>query len=94
MQGLQVWDENGNIQIDTSTSTCTLLEVHRNISKNTTININNPALSKGRFFYMITPINSYKQSIEVTKTGSSTVLIKTNNESYNNQVFTVYIGIY
>lgn len=93
-QGLQVWDENGDVQIDTATSTTTILESHKNIGKNTTINITNPALSQGRFFYMITPINSFKQDIEVKKTGEVTAQIKTNNESHNNQLFNVYIGVY
>lgn len=93
-QGLQVFDKDGNIQVDTTTSTTTILDVRKNIGKNTTININNPALSQGRFFYMITPINSFKQDIEVKKTSSTTVEIRTSNESHNNQFFNVYIGVY
>ena len=76
MQGLQVWDENGNIVIDTTTKTSTLLG--RMVINQSVHTFTDPALSQGNFYYILAPVNHpYSRRFSVSKSGN-TVTINAN----------------
>lgn len=91
MQGLQVWDENGNLQIDTSTKTSTVIKVVE-VTANKTYSYTDDLFSTDNFFYLIAPYGSWVSLyISVTLVGS-TVTIITNRKLA--ETARVVLGVY
>ena len=90
-QGLQLWDSEGKIQLDTGTQTTSFLaKISANVA-NKTITYTNAALSQGTPFYIITPMNhTYMSYIKITFTGD-TAYIVTSSVRWD---FEVYIGVF
>lgn len=99
-QGLQVWDESGDVLLDTSSNTTTLLgKVVAYIPDQTQV-FSIPPDATGDIFYIVTPSNyEFMGMIEITKNTNS-VTIKTKpipsalSSHISRWAFTVYIGVY
>lgn len=90
-QGLQIWDSNGIITLDTMSQTVKILGVFKH-SPNP-ITITDSLLATETPFFIITPDYRQKGSeniLKVTFNGNTCTII--NSNAYNNR--TIYIGVY
>lgn len=95
MQGLQVWDELGNLIVDTSTRlTLYLGSIKLQKGVNETVTITDSGFSKGKPFYVCTTITS-KGSVAVSFNGN-TMSCKLIDGLYtgNNYSVTIIYGVY
>ena len=98
-QGLQVWDSNGNIQLDSSSKTSKMLGKLEAFIPNKTYTFTDSRLSTGKPFYIIAPVSSPYVStyIRVTITGN-TATINTSpiprGATFSSWNFVVHIGVY
>ena len=91
MHGLQVWDENGNLQIDTSTKTSTVIKVVE-VTANKTYSYTNDLFSTDNFFYLIAPYGRWVSLyISVTLVGSTVTIITNRNLA---ETARVVLGVY
>lgn len=96
-QGLQVWDADGVLQLDTSTQTSTILTSIDAKTPNTTLTYTNAALSQGTPFYIVSPVSSPYAStdIEVSFNGNvASITTKRKPYDYGEWDFKVYIGVF
>lgn len=98
-QGLQVWDSDGKLQLDSSSKTSKMIGKLEAYTANKTYTFTDARFSTGKPFYIIAPVSSpYSSShITVTITGN-TATIKTspvpNGATFSSWQFIVYMGIY
>lgn len=98
-QGLQVWEADGSILLDTNTDTVNILGVFRG-SVNTTIQ--SPLFLTERFFYVVHPPQRYPDTtngmnllIEVVLVGDTCRVINRRAELADNpKASTIFIGVY
>lgn len=98
-QGLQVWDADGSILLDTNTDTVNILGAFRG-PVNTTIR--SPLFLTERFFYAVHPPQRYPDArsgggflIDVSLTGDTCrVINKIQNPADSSDAISVIIGVY
>lgn len=89
-QGLQVWDENGNIVLDTNTNTVKFLGKFP--YKSTPVTLTHPLLGTERVFSLFWPLfhDVSDPYLRVVHSGS-TVTVYNTRSNYNR---TIYVGVY
>jgi|26BtaG_2_1085354.scaffolds.fasta_scaffold00298_18 hypothetical protein len=91
-QGLQIWDEDGKVTLDTATDTVKILGVYKGVTDST---VSSDLLITQRFFYIVAPPLRYPDA----RYNGELLLSVTLNESTchiksQDAGITVYIGVY
>lgn len=93
-QGLQVWDENGNQQLDVSDKVTTILTVLSTSAVDVVLNYSNDLFLTNDYFYLITPtavaIKNTAFSADVSVSGDTLTI----NITGNDKPRTIYVGVY